>query len=192
MGYTHYWDFKNNNLDEKDFNKIVKDVKVIEKYFKDNDIISKNAGGYNDDNFAKLDKDSVAYKGWVVGNEVEEIEAISLNGDKSKDLDHENLYIQVGENTWCFCKTARKPYDLIITLVLLSVKFNVRSTKISSDGDNEDWEHAFELFNTIFPKRKVFFRFKDYVSGSKTLDGSLEILNAKKITEKLLTTGERV
>jgi hypothetical protein len=192
MGYTHYWGFKDETLKQEDFDKIVKDVKVIEKYFKENDIVSRNAGGYHKDNFAKLDKNSVSYRGWIVGKEIEEIEAISVNGDKEKELDHENLYIQVGENTWTFCKTARKPYDLIVTLILLSVKFHTRSTRVSSDGENEDWQHAFELFNVIFPKRNTFFNFKEYVSGSKTLDGSLQILNRKKVSEKLLTTGERV
>lgn len=181
MGYTHYWDFKDDKLAQKDFDKILKDVKVIEKYFAENDIISENAGGYHNDNFAKLDKNAVAYRGWAVGNDLEEVDAISLNGDKTKDLDHENLYFQVGENTWSFCKTARKPYDLIVTLVLMSIKYNVRSTKVSSDGDNEDWEHAFRLFGTIFPKRKVYFKFNER--------GGLKIISAKKATEQLLTKG---
>jgi hypothetical protein len=181
MGYTHYWDFKNNNLEQKDFDKILKDVKVIDKYFQDNDIISENAGCIFDDVFVKLEGNSVAYRGWLVGNELEEIDAISLNGVEEGGLSHENLFFKVGENTWNFCKTARKPYDLIVTLVLMTIKYKVRGTNISSDGGNEDWEHAFKLYETIFPKRKVFFKFNE--------KGDLKIINAKKATEQLLTKG---
>jgi ubiquitin len=51
-----------------------------------------------------------------------------------------------------FCKTARKPYDLAVGLVLLIAKNHApNSIKISSDGDwDHDWSEIKEAYNNIF------------------------------------------
>lgn len=51
-----------------------------------------------------------------------------------------------------FCKTARKPYDLAVGLVLLIAKNHARnSIKVSSDGDwDSDWAEIRDAYNKIF------------------------------------------
>jgi hypothetical protein len=178
MGFTHYWGFKNDNLPKDKFDKIVKDVEVIEKYFKDNDIVSKNADCSFDEPVKLADglgeNEGVSYLVNLQDGNKTDYRSFAFNG--VGDLSHETFALNEGLNEWNFCKTARKPYDLAVCLVLLSVKYHVRSARVTSDGGNEDWQHSFELYKTLFPKRNVSFKFKDWVSGDKKNDGSLTII----------------
>ena len=46
-----------------------------------------------------------------------------------------------------FCKTARKPYDALVTGLLIAAEANAPDAwAISSDGWLEEWEPGFELF----------------------------------------------
>ena len=178
MGFSHYWRFKDSNLPKDKFDKIVKDVKVIEKYFKENKVISKNAYCNSKARVRLADGlgegDGVNYTVHLQDNKISEYQSFAFNG--VGDLSHETFSINEGLNEWNFCKTARKPYDLAVCLVLLSIKYHVRSARITSDGDNDDWQHSFELFKTLFPKRNVSFKFKDWVKDDKYKDGSLSII----------------
>lgn len=50
-----------------------------------------------------------------------------------------------------FCKTARKPYDLAVCLVLLSLANHAKSMKITSDGDwDGDWTDARAAYKELF------------------------------------------
>ena len=51
-----------------------------------------------------------------------------------------------------FCKTARKPYDLAVCLVLLAMKRHApKSVKVSSDGDwDGEWKEAREVYKSLF------------------------------------------
>ena len=51
-----------------------------------------------------------------------------------------------------FCKTARKPYDLAVCLVLLSMKRHApESVQISSDGEwDVEWLEARHVYNKLF------------------------------------------
>ena len=85
-------------------------------------------------------------------------DSIKANGEKAEfnnDLiqfngvdgyDHEPFIFtrKYIKDEWMFCKTARKPYDLIvqISLILLSHYFNI---EITTDGLKRDWEQAIEL-----------------------------------------------
>jgi hypothetical protein len=178
MGFTHYWSFKDDNLPKDKFDKIVKDVEVIEKYFNENDIVSKNA----DCSFGEPVKlanglgenNGVSYSVTLQDGNKTDFHSFAFNG--VGELSHETFSLNEGLNEWNFCKTARKPYDLAVCLVLLSVKYHVRSARVSSDGDNKDWQHSFELYKTLFPKRNVSFKFKDWVKDDKYKDGSLSII----------------
>lgn len=64
---------------------------------------------------------------------------IWLNGDASQSLDHETFMFPT--SSWAFCKTARKPYDLVVCSILLLAKYHLGdAVRISSDGDREDDE----------------------------------------------------
>lgn len=51
-----------------------------------------------------------------------------------------------------FCKTARKPYDLAVCLVLLSMKRHApRSVRLGSDGDwDGEWTQARMVYKELF------------------------------------------
>ncbi|MDP8268221.1 MAG: hypothetical protein P9L97_05780 [Candidatus Tenebribacter davisii] len=50
-----------------------------------------------------------------------------------------------------FCKTAQKPYDLLVCACLLIYKHHSPNTiELFSDGDEEDWKESTELVNLVF------------------------------------------
>jgi hypothetical protein len=66
-------------------------------------------------------------------------EYISING--SGDLSHETFSLDKDEKGSNFCKTNRKPYDLIVTSILSYVKqLTPDKIEISSDGGSEVFE----------------------------------------------------
>lgn len=80
-----------------------------------------------------------------------------------QDLGHETFVLQrkqwrdkYGENTgntlFSFCKTARKPYDLMVTACLILYKYYFKQdVEIGSDGDEEDWREAFLFIADTLP-----------------------------------------
>lgn len=95
---------------------------------------------------------------------------IWLNGDGSKDLNHETFSIDLfetgsfntieklkNEEIFGFCKTAHKPYDLVVCASLMAFKHHLkRDFEISSDGSLEygEWNEAIEFYEKLF-KRKT-------------------------------------
>lgn len=69
---------------------------------------------------------------------------VALNGCRP-DLDHETFGLDCSGGT-DFCKTARKPYDIVVTACLAYVAA-YHDYEISSDGDVEDWIAGTELAN---------------------------------------------
>ena len=71
-----------------------------------------------------------------------------------KDLSHETFILTPAINGFNFCKTARKPYDVAVTALLIyiySIKSNI---KITSDGNYEDWQAGADL---LFKARGEYF-----------------------------------
>ena len=97
--------------------------------------------------------------------------SFSINGDAEafsddgRDLAHETFYWagiptlsewRKGElDHFSFCKTAMKPYDAVITAILIRAKVIYGScVSISSDGDWEtDWEEGRILYEAVFNER---------------------------------------
>ena len=70
-------------------------------------------------------------------------------------MDHETFgikwYPEKGESR-DFCKTARKPYDVLVCVALLAMNEAFKGTgafTFSSDGDNSDWQTAKDVFTSI-------------------------------------------
>jgi len=66
---------------------------------------------------------------------------------------HETLYIEKRpKSEFNFCKTARKPYDLAVGLILLVIaKHAPVEFRISSDGDwKDDWAEIRQAYREIF------------------------------------------
>ncbi len=80
---------------------------------------------------------------------------IWFNGDEKTGTDHETFgikWFEDAKNEYQFCKTARKPYDLLVCVSLLAMREAFKGTgafSFRSDGDNSDWETAKDLFTRI-------------------------------------------
>lgn len=185
MGYTHYWSVPKDNISDRTFNKLLKDMKTIEAYFNDNEIVSTNAGGF----YSEKERTPVVLctgsgeeKGVYYGlGEIEDkqkYDYFSFNGDNREGLglNHETFSISRGYNYSSFCKTARKPYDVAVGIMLLCLKYHLKGSRISSDGDIEEWLHSIQLFHTIFPDRKVLFGGLVWKGDDSKNDGTLTML----------------
>jgi hypothetical protein len=155
MGYTHFWTYNPNEIlnTEELREKFRKEVAIIDKAHK---IIKKK-------------KYCVIHGGLGQGTPMINESQVWFNGDEKKGLDHETFDIKwfpSGGSAKDFCKTARKPYDLLVCVSLLAFKHafdNPDVFSFSSDGDNEDWEDAKDLYmditfsfvGEIFPEKKV-------------------------------------
>lgn len=89
---------------------------------------------------------------------------IWFNGDESKGHDHETFYLtwnkksDTGEDLWGFCKTARKPYDILVCMSLLALEESFNDPKVfsySSDGDESEWQGARDLYREIFSDKAL-------------------------------------
>jgi hypothetical protein len=78
-----------------------------------------------------------------------------FNGDDKTGMSHETFGIRwfpSGGEVNGFCKTARKPYDILVCVSLLAFNHafdNPDVFNFSSDGDNAEWEEAKDLFTRI-------------------------------------------
>lgn len=164
MGYTHYWQFNPSKIE---------DTETLRKKFQAaSSLVKKGYLALKKDPFLHAGQHGGAYaenpclvrgglgKGAPIINE----SVIWINGDEKTHLDHETFQIQwKGKDVRDFCKTARKPYDILVCYTLLAFHhvFDDRQVfSFSSDGDEEDWQHAANLFTkisrsyigTIFPE----------------------------------------
>jgi hypothetical protein len=126
MGYTHYWQMKPAN--QTAFNKAV----------------------------AKANKVLKARKGILAGGDgtgslVIKKDEVCFNG-RDEDA-HETCYITNGGadftldgSGFTFCKTACKPYDVVVVAVLAIFSHELGSAfEVSSDGEHDDWNDGVKL-----------------------------------------------
>jgi hypothetical protein len=121
MGYTHYWTLEN-GIEQEDWNKFLEGArKVIET--------AKEAGIALEDNSAGA--------------------AIHFNGVGADA--HETFNITSEDVGFEFCKTAFKPYDAVVTAILIHAKDCFGSAiKVTSDGNWVDWEGGTLLYEEVF------------------------------------------
>jgi len=126
-------------------------IKVARGIISRNPFIHKGqAGGYYDDVPCKI-KGGLG-QGTPMINESQ----IWFNGDEKKGMDHETFsirwYDDSNPNGFGFCKTNRKPYDLLVCVSLLAFQHafdNPDVFNFSSDGDNAEWQTAKDVFTSI-------------------------------------------
>lgn len=130
MGYTHY--FKQNKpVSGEQWQAFQKEAQVVI------DHAQKNL------NIVLMSNDSDG----VLLND----ERVNLNGDETRDLDHETFYLEKDYRDFNFCKTARKPYDLVVcSLLLLAHEHMPNHHDIGSDGSFDEWQDAMELNAKLF------------------------------------------
>ena len=54
----------------------------------------------------------------------------------------------MGDGDFNFCKTARKPYDLLVCACLIAAKKEL-NYEVHSDGKKEDWQPAIDFYNKV-------------------------------------------
>ena len=118
MGYTHYYK-RQRELTDEETNDIMRDVRAV------------------------LTKNTVPLGGWDGTGEVElNDDTVRLNGVGEEG--HET-YRFPGDLGFDFCKTARKPYDVVVTAILICIADQTDAIDVSSDGWAEEWQDGLEL-----------------------------------------------
>ena len=140
MGYSHYWTFQRSGLPHGElaerYQRAVVEIKHLRKRLPKNIVVAGPLG----EGRPKLINELVCF-----------------NGDSSKNLDHETFCVPLTKDAnsfsndpdWDFCKTARKPYDLLVCASLLSFSRALPSVfTFESDGNiyGEDWAEATEFY----------------------------------------------
>jgi hypothetical protein len=128
MGYTHYWD-RIDVVDVETYEAIIKDIKKVLPFVLGDFEIA----GFDGKGRAMMEKGRINFNGL---------------GDEG----HENFYFprMHGSNQFNFTKTARKPYDLLVTICLSIMKVHMPvGIHVVTDGENEDWEPAFKICSNI-------------------------------------------
>lgn len=144
MGYTHYWYYNPSKAKSGTGDPFAKALGEIVKY-----------------------KELLGSRGLVVRGPMGEDEAqltpdvIAFNGDSSEGLDHESFHVereeQAPRNGFAFCKTARKPYDTLVCLSLISLFEAFGDPEVfsyCSDGDDEEeeWQEAYKVYREVKAK----------------------------------------
>ncbi len=150
MGYTHYWKRPRNNSGSPEmFGRLALDVKKIIKQAELDGIRIRNAYGEGEPEFNE------AYFG-INGD-------ASAFSDDGRDLAHESFvwegiptikeWRKDEPESFDFCKTNYKPYDVVVTAILIRAKHIYGDcVSISSDGDWESihWVPSSILYEQVF------------------------------------------
>ena len=156
MGYTHYWRRPKNNAGSAYmFGQLALDAKKIIEHAEQDGIRIRNGHGEGEPDFNEA---FFSINGDAMGTRTEANGALV-----PADLAHES-FIWEGIPTiqeWRkdepmtsdFCKTAYKPYDVVVTAILIRAKHIYGScVSISSDGDWESihWAYGRRLYEQVF------------------------------------------
>jgi len=130
MGYTHYWTTEESvTFSKEEWDKLKETARLIFKECKTMSV--------------KLCYDEDKESSPPRANNTE----INFNG--FKDLSHETFRITPTIYGFDFCKTARKPYDVAVTALLIYIHAHKPNIKINSSGDNDDWVEGWKLLHKV-------------------------------------------
>ena len=65
---------------------------------------------------------------------------------------HETFNLKNTKQGFQFCKTARKPYDTPVCIILALTAVSCPGFDLSSDGGRDDWEPAITRAKEMFPE----------------------------------------
>jgi hypothetical protein len=126
MGYTHYWQFKTpkrgqKRIAAKQYADAIYELQCLCKSY------SSTVGGLS---------------GFGAHATPGQYSGLKINGAR-EDM-HEDFYLRESlslalQDTY-FCKTAQKPYDVVVVACLIILSARLPDLfKVSSDGDTSDW-----------------------------------------------------
>jgi hypothetical protein len=123
MGYTHYWTLEN-GIEQSKWDEFLNGARQIIG-------TATEAGILLEDNSAGA--------------------AIYFNGVGADS--HETFVITSEDTGFNFCKTAQKPYDTVVTAILIHLKQSLGSqVVVTSDGSWHDWDGGRLLYETVYNK----------------------------------------
>jgi hypothetical protein len=145
-------------FNQETWNEFIKDCKYLSKHLPEHTDtaggyykgIPLNLGGCYKYKNAQFNKNQVWFNG-STGNRILTKEGWQDIEDVRKEqetIGHETFAIQRKRKVkkFEFCKTAGKPYDLMVCTCLILLKWYFKDkVSISSDGDMEDWQPAFDF-----------------------------------------------
>jgi len=136
MAYSHYWK-RPQIIRAEIFERILKDFELVLQAVRQRGIL---------------------IRGWDgTGNPVFDESEIRFNGMRILNQEHETFSLQRiyqpvewekpdGQGRYFgFCKTALKPYDLLVCITLISAKHHYPEMEIFSDGEDADWRGARQM-----------------------------------------------
>lgn len=125
MGYTHYWD--HDYIESDVWNQLVSDARKIIKAAADIPL-----GNYRGEGSPELTD-----------------ERIALNG--KGEYSYESFILTPEPTSYDFCKTEFRPYDVVVTTILLRATLTIPGFRIRSDGEyGEDWKQARDAYEWVF------------------------------------------
>jgi hypothetical protein len=129
MGYTHYFT-QHKMVDDSTWEKINQDIRKIISVTKRT--IPVQCDALDDDTHLNHD-DFICHKDWINFNGV---------GDDG----HETFYVPRHQPGFLFCKTNRKPYDLLVCASLLIIyHYAPDCYEITSNGKQQEWMPAMSM-----------------------------------------------
>jgi hypothetical protein len=125
MNYTHYWYYPV-IASINEINNVINEIKKLELLL-NLKIKYQNSDGIIDITTIMFDK--------IEGEDI-------FNGAFMIDFTRITK-----NNQYSYCKTNRNPkFDMMVSLILLSMVNNIKNFYFSSDGDNEDWVQAIKIY----------------------------------------------
>ena len=129
MGYTHYWQTPKETYSREAWTEFCDKVEKL-----------------------------IAASPSPLANGVGDIETVPVFTDDELllngvgDNSHETLYLLFNDERWQFCKTQGKPYDVVVTAILLLAQKTL-GYRVSSDGGVDDWQEGINLVKKVLNKR---------------------------------------
>lgn len=147
MGYTHYWQRIKQDHNSIVWKKFVKDCIELSKlshlYFAD------LGNGTGEESSPEFTNNSICFNG--LDADAHETFLLTRKYIKGTYEEKKEKY------QFNFCKTARKPYDIMVCACLILYKYYFPTEVwVSSDGDSEEWQPAFLfIFDTLEDKARA-------------------------------------
>jgi len=127
MGYTHYWR-QPETVDADKFAAFTKKVAMI----------------------IRVADDAGIPLGDVMGQGSPDLSATMVSFNGFAQFGNESFVLENGEE-FSFCKTGQRPYDAVVTAVLICLKKEFGSAfQVSSDGSWLDWTEGRNLYAETF------------------------------------------
>lgn len=144
MGYTHYWEFKKPakgeaDKTEKTYQSAIKQcARIVKAYYAVN-------GGLS---------------GFTAHTPIAKYGGLQVNGkgdDAHEPFSMREYFKQnLEDNGGDFCKTARKPYDIVVVACLIVLKHRLKDLiVVSSDGYTDDWEEGLRLAKNVLKLKNL-------------------------------------